>query len=65
MTEKNLNTPAITPFAEQETVPSTRREAGAITTSILEEHPTPAVMGAEAPPSVSVELSASGPFGVY
>ncbi len=57
MTEKNLNAIAITP--------STPQETRQITTTILEEHPTPAVMGAEAPPSVSVELSASGPFGAY
>lgn len=62
MTEKNLNASAIT---EQETVPVTRQDARAITTNLLEEHPTPAVMGAEAPPSVSAELSASGPFGAY
>lgn len=62
MTEKNLNTSAIT---EPETVPAARQDARQITTNLLEEHPTPAVMGAEAPPSVSVELSASGPFGAY
>jgi hypothetical protein len=62
MTEKNLNALAVT---EQETVPAARQDARSITTTILEEHPTPAVMGAEAPPSVSVELSASGPFGAY
>jgi hypothetical protein len=62
MTEKNLKTLAIT---EQETAPAVRQEARFITTNLLEEHPTPAVMGAEAPPSVSVELSASGPFGAY
>ena len=62
MTEKNLNALDIT---EQETAPAVRQEARFITTTILEEHPTPAVMGAEAPPSVSVELSASGPFGAY
>jgi hypothetical protein len=62
MTEKNLNALDIT---EQETAPAVRQEARFITTTILEEHLTPAVMGAEAPPSVSVELSASGPFGAY
>lgn len=63
MTEKNPDAPAMAPFAEQETVPSIRREA---TTMVLgEEHPTPAAMCAEAPPSISFELSASGPFGAY
>jgi hypothetical protein len=63
MTEKNLTNSAIIPSAEQEEpVRQARRE---ITTTILEEHPTPAVMGAEAPPSVSMELSAQGPFGAY
>ena len=63
MTKKNLNVPAITPFAEQETVPSTRQEA---TTRLFgEEHPTPVAIGAEAPPSIALELSASGPFGAY
>lgn len=62
MTEQNLNAPV---YTEQETVPSTRQSARSITTTILEEHPTPAVMGAEAPPSVSAELSAPGPFGAY
>lgn len=62
MTEQNLNAPV---NAEQETVSSNRLEAKFITTTILEEHPTPAVMGAEAPPSVSAELSAPGPFGAY
>ena len=65
MAEKNLNAPAITPFAEQETVPPIRREAAVTTTLIGEEHPTPVAIGAEAPPSISVELSASGPFGAY
>jgi len=65
MIEKNLNAPAITPFAEQETVPSTRREAAGTTHLFGEEHPTPVAIGAEAPPSISVELSASGPFGAY
>jgi hypothetical protein len=65
MTEKNLNAPAITPFAEPETVPSDRHAAGP-TTTLLEEHPTPVAIGAEAPPSVSsLDLSASGPFGAY
>ena len=66
MTGNNLNAPAITPIAEPETVPSVRREAG-ITTSRLGEElpPTPAAIGAEAPPSISVELSVSGPFGAY
>jgi hypothetical protein len=65
MTKNNLNAPAITPFAEPETVPSLRREA-AVTTNLLEEHPTPVAIGAEAPPSVSsLDLSASGPFGAY
>ena len=59
MTEKNPNVPVIPP-AKQETVLAFRP-----TTTILEEHPTPAVMGAEAPPSVAMELSASGPFGAY
>lgn len=59
MTKKIPNAPVITP-AKQETV-----LASPITTNILEEHPTPAVMGAEAPPSVALELSASGPFGAY
>lgn len=63
MTGRNLNAPAITPFAEQETVPSTRR--GATTIFFGEEHPTPVAIGAEAPPSISLELSASGPFGAY
>lgn len=59
MTEKNLNALAITP--------STRKEPSSITTMpLFEEHPTPAAMGAEAPPaSVSLDLSASGPFGAY
>ncbi len=61
MTEKNPNQPASIPSVEQETVLATRQ----ITTTILEEHPTPAAIGAEAPPSVSLELSASGPFGAY
>jgi hypothetical protein len=63
MTEKNLNAPAITPFAEQETVSSAPREVTTI--FIGEEHPTPVAIGAEAPPSVSLDLSASGPFGAY
>ena len=62
MTKKIPNAPVITP-AEQETVLATHRE---ITTNLLEEHPTPVAIGAEAPPSsVSLELSASGPFGAY
>jgi hypothetical protein len=63
MTEKNLNAPAITPVVEQQTISSTHRDH----TTILfgEEHPTPVAIGAEAPPSISVELSASGPFGAY
>jgi hypothetical protein len=64
MTERNLHTP-VTP-AEQENVPSTRREAAGTTHLLGEEHPTPVAIGAEAPPSsISVELSASGPFGAY
>ena len=59
MTKKIPNVPVITP-AKQETV-----LAFGPTTTIFEEHPTPAVMGAEAPPSVSMELSGSGPFGSY
>lgn len=62
MTE-NPNAPSIAPFAEQETSSSTRREATTIVFG--EEHPTPVAIGAEAPPSVSLELSASGPFGAY
>ena len=63
MTKKNPDTPAVIPPAEQDAVLATNRH---ITTTILEEHPTPAAMGAEAPPSsVSLELSASGPFGTY
>lgn len=65
MTEKNLNTPAITPFEEEKTIPSSRREAAGTTHFLGEEHPTPVAIGAEAPPSISVELSASGPFGAY
>ncbi|HZS25608.1 MAG TPA: hypothetical protein VFB76_00140 [Candidatus Angelobacter sp.] len=59
MTEKNLNALAISP--------STRKEPSSITTMpLFEEHPTPAAMGAEAPPAaVSLDLSASGPFGAY
>jgi len=64
MTEKKFNSPASTPFAEQETVPS-RQEAAGTTHLLGEEHPTPVAIGAEAPPSISVELSASGPFGAY
>ena len=59
MTKKIPDAPVITP-AKQETV-----LAFGPTTNFLEEHPTPAVMGAEAPPSVAMELSASGPFGAY
>ena len=60
MTKKIPNAPVITP-AKQETV-----LANPLTTSpLLEEHPTPVAIGAEAPPSVSMELSASGPFGAY
>ena len=65
MTEKKFNSPASTPFAEQETVPSIRQEAAGTTHLLGEEHPTPVAIGAEAPPSISVELSASGPFGAY
>ena len=65
MTKKNLNAPAITPFAEPESVPPARREAAVTTKLFGEEHPTPVAIGAEAPPSISVELSASGPFGAY
>ena len=59
MTEKNLNALAISP--------STHKEPSSITTMpLLEEHPTPAAMGAEAPPAaISNDLSASGPFGAY
>jgi hypothetical protein len=64
MTEKNPNIPAIIPSAEQDTVLAKNREI--TTTLLLEEHPTPVAIGAEAPPSsVSLELSASGPFGAY
>jgi hypothetical protein len=59
MTEKIPNAPVITP-AKQETV-----SVFGPTTTFLEEHPTPAVMGAEAPPSVAMELSSPGPFGAY
>ena len=63
MTKKNPDTPVVIPPAEQDAVLATNRF---ITTTILEEHPTPAAMGAEAPPSsVSLDLSASGPFGTY
>lgn len=65
MTEKNLDAPAITPFEEEKNVPSSRREAAGTTHLLGEEHPTPVAIGAEAPPSISVELSASGPFGAY
>lgn len=59
MTEKNLDALAITP--------SKHPEASNITTMpLFEEHPTPAAMGAEAPPAVvSLDLSGSGPFGTY
>jgi hypothetical protein len=63
MTKKNLNAPVITPFAKPETVPSTRLEV--TTLPLFEEHPTPVAIGAEAPPFISLELSASGPFGAY
>jgi hypothetical protein len=64
MTERNLNIPAIIPSAEkEEAVLQAHRQ---ITTSTLEEHPTPVAIGAEAPPSsVSLELSGAGPFGAY
>lgn len=63
MAEKKLN--AHTPFAELQT-PSTRLDATSITTfPLIEEHPTPVAIGAEAPPFASTELSASGPFGTY
>jgi hypothetical protein len=63
MTKRNPDAPVVTPPAEQDAILATNRN---ITTTILEEHPTPAAMGAEAPPSsVSLELSASGPFGTY
>lgn len=63
MTRRNPNTPVVTPSAEQNAILATNRQ---ITTTILEEHPTPVAIGAEAPPSsVSLELSTSGPFGAY
>lgn len=63
MAEKKLNTH--TPIAKPQ-IPSTRLDANSTTTfPFFEEHPTPVAIGAEAPPFVSVELSASGPFGTY
>lgn len=63
MSEKKLN--AHTSFAEPQTA-STRLDAGSITTlPLIEEHPTPVAIGAEAPPFASTELSTAGPFGTY
>lgn len=65
MTEKNPKAPAIPSIAEPETVPVVPQEAGITTSMLLEERPTPVAIGAEAPPSVSLDLSSSGPFGAY